>query len=671
MPYAALSASEIYNVSITSHPREVGATSRSSPTSTTENDGVITIASRRECAAPEDWLAYREIIVGLYIGQNKTLEEVRADMLELYNFDATVRMYKQRLRDWHAFKNVTQKRLKYIMQSALAAQHTGVMPEMDPSLAEQVFRYAKRNRDMRRSADLERLNVILKPYLRDGVKGRSARGKSSSSVPTMKLGGRRRSRPSSHPAIPAMPWSPGLSMAENLPDDMTQLLHAFVNEEFQTPQYAYPYSPPPITPPPMSGHTAQWHPEGTGHSPSLASQMAPPFEVTPDLDEAMLDFTIRLRYAHMLLDDGLVELAMYVVRQCLNSLSVCLQDSPDRDSRATTTVLLYALSAALEMAVNFDHLQVLHDLFAHINLVCAGQHPTMAQIADRLPLLERRHQIGTLDVTRKMISRAAFGQLSAGYQVYSWAVDISIRQENAETKLGELYALSNSPSVTRSAYLTMWMDARIGAAVCDAPLAAQQQGIWNPTNEYTSLFLNWEQPVQGKKIFVSLSYMAGRVRDHKVAGNFGLAERMARDTANFVEMGWGPNDAVTRKFQEDADSIMKTASLEPTAQPPPGSASVAIPVPVSLPPVQHAPAHHEMVHGLSQMAALSIRSNVGTLVGTPVGSSTVWGQAPLSPPTTTTTAATTQSQYPEATLPAVWPSGDNGSSGVHMYGGYI
>lgn len=584
----------------------------------------------KQSARPEEWAAFRKTIINLYKGQKQSLKEVRKIMLRDHCFHATERMFKQRLNAWGVGKNVTDPFVVNLYSKFLDAEKEGKSHLPDGEEAEKTMRYLKRSkpRDREKILRKRRLMKFLAPFVVDGANRRSSR--SGTSTSPIKL--EKWQSPSSYPA---MPWSPGVNMAEAAPDDMAPLVQAFVDEEFHAMPYTYHCSSVPFTPTGLPLPIQQWQPERPNQNPSLGTQMASSFEATSALDEDMLDFAIRLRYANMLLKDGLGDLAMHVVGQCLDTLSSCFQ----RSHKATTLVLLYALSAALEMAVNFDHLTVLHALFQRISHVCAGHHPAMAEIVRRMPQPARDLQISTLKRTRDMIWQESFGHFGSqnpGFELYSRAVDISIGDTPPEVKLNEWCALSTSPSVTRSEYLTMWLDARMAAAVCDAPLAAQQLGIWTAADEHASVF-NWEHPMQSKKMLVALSYIASRVRYHKMANNCAIAARMARDTVLFVQMGWGPDDAMVRKFRDEVEQTS--------------------PGPVPLPPLHaHAMGSYtqlappEMVHGMPG-------------VDTPVGSSAGWIQA---------TTATTHGQYHPATLPALWNAGNNGNPmghGVDMYGG--
>lgn len=63
-------------------------------------------SSSKRYASPDDWPKYQDIIVRLYVEENKTLEEVRQNMEENHDFVATIPMYKRQLASWNAFKNL-------------------------------------------------------------------------------------------------------------------------------------------------------------------------------------------------------------------------------------------------------------------------------------------------------------------------------------------------------------------------------------------------------------------------------------------------------------------------------------------------------------------------------------------------------------------------------------
>ncbi|KAI1124489.1 hypothetical protein F5Y10DRAFT_30084 [Nemania abortiva] len=63
-------------------------------------------SSSKRYATPEEWPKFQDVIVRLYVDENKTLEDVRQYMEEKYDFVATISMYKRQLASWNAFKNL-------------------------------------------------------------------------------------------------------------------------------------------------------------------------------------------------------------------------------------------------------------------------------------------------------------------------------------------------------------------------------------------------------------------------------------------------------------------------------------------------------------------------------------------------------------------------------------
>ncbi|KAI1816671.1 hypothetical protein GGS20DRAFT_170737 [Poronia punctata] len=63
-------------------------------------------SSSKRYATAEDWPKYQDVIVRLYVEENKTLEEVRQYMEDRHDFVATISMYKRQLASWHAYKNL-------------------------------------------------------------------------------------------------------------------------------------------------------------------------------------------------------------------------------------------------------------------------------------------------------------------------------------------------------------------------------------------------------------------------------------------------------------------------------------------------------------------------------------------------------------------------------------
>ena len=68
------------------------------------------------------WEPYREIIKGLYLDEDKVLDDVRAIMDEKYGFVATEHAYKKRLSRWRMSKNIPAPVMEYMVGIAIARQ---------------------------------------------------------------------------------------------------------------------------------------------------------------------------------------------------------------------------------------------------------------------------------------------------------------------------------------------------------------------------------------------------------------------------------------------------------------------------------------------------------------------------------------------------------------------
>ncbi|KAK3312268.1 hypothetical protein B0H66DRAFT_485643 [Apodospora peruviana] len=67
-------------------------------------------------ASPEDWDNHRAEITRLYLDQDKTLREVKEHMEQAYNFVATEKMYKTRIKKWALDKNNKMAEVIYMVR---------------------------------------------------------------------------------------------------------------------------------------------------------------------------------------------------------------------------------------------------------------------------------------------------------------------------------------------------------------------------------------------------------------------------------------------------------------------------------------------------------------------------------------------------------------------------
>lgn len=563
-------------------------------------------------------------------------------MLREYAFDSTARIYKSHFKLWGVRKNVTTGRVITLSDKLKQAQRQGLsihsLADVSDSMLkdgesklsiEQFLKYMGRNsagRDKLLKDPRKPLEPIKALSLETG-RGRSGRARSSGSRVKVEQG-RKLSQFQTLTTPPSgltMSWSSQTSFVDALPNDMTRLLQAVMDEDFQSP-HPYACSPGPVSP--TSAY--QWQTENHVNGQSSVSPMSVPMKQPLVKDEWMLRFVLNFRFAHILQDDGLETQALEMTTVCLNLLSTQLQMTQGADSGATCTVLLYALMAALEMAVSSSHADLLHMLFHRISIVCAGQQPRMAEFSGRLTQLPRVQQISMLRLARQMMSRIAFGYArleGSSLGMYSRTVDISIGQATAEEKLQALHAMSAEPYVQKLEAGALWMAERVALSVTDAPWAAQQQGLWHGL---------WKHS-QESKAMIFLRYMSDKVDWHKVAGNWGWVEKWAAEAAWTSEITFGLDHELTRKFRDDAESV-ETPMLEQGE-----AVSVVHPYSHTLP--QHDIFNMGMPAPGEEMSQMSLREQRGTALST-----TSWDQA--------------QGQLHDTLVPTMW----NGA-GVIMDGG--
>ncbi|CAN8099747.1 unnamed protein product [Discula destructiva] len=655
MPFATIA--NLYRFSVTSAPKTHKMSPTSSPTSPIST---ASVPSARGCshAKEDDWMRHREHIIDLYLTQNKTLTEVMTSMKDLYDFKSTARIYKAWFKKWGCAKNVTAAAVDKLINKLDDCQHhalyadgsnkTTVLNVGDDLDVKRIQKYIRRKPVglKKHRSDPRRPLDVIKALSVDKGKGRQGRAKVS--ISTVKLEHQQQQIPA--PLILSqsdlmMPWSPRESTmpVEGLPDEMTRLIQTVVDQEFNM-AYQYACSPLPLSPTPAS----QWKSLGAGDSQLIGSALPQLVDNFQAPDQMMLDFVLKFRIAHILLDDGLTVQAFEVVNICLSNLATRLQQTQGSDSWASGTVILYALSAALEMAISFTHLDVVHMLFQHIDNVCGEQQPRMAEIARRIPQLSRMQQIPMLKLARMMMSRAAVGysgRENPSYEVYSRAVDIAISNESSSEKFRQLQVVLADPVVQSMPQMVVWMEERISLAVCDACLANQQGGFWNGNSPVAGGFPMWNQ---GDKISTVLNHSSERVDWHKMAGNWVTAERWASELAWLAELVHGYEHELSRKFRADIESVkspmLEDSTMRSVLEPEEEVTSISGPMGVPMSPM----------HSLH--ASMSLPEMRGFKELDHAVSSPSWDQG--------------HGQYHNSTLPSLWSATGGameGMSGVGVY----
>lgn len=568
-PYSPLSKMQLY--SVTSAPTTV----TSSPTSSAVSSGSTTrpqIIRGKVVAGNDDWAWHRKRITSLYL--SKRLKDVIAIMEREHNFVATQRMYKARFKQWGLQKNVTAEKVRMLLEKLeqlkkhiQPAQQQGgqsgspcktIKIDVDGDDVKEVQRYIKRNpvgiHSLREDPNSP-LDIIK--ALTVDTKGRSGRPEVSISLAKL---GRQQSQsqpqPQFHllstplPSEQMMTWMPDTMGAEGLPNATTRHLQTGVHADFNGP---YPYICSPL--PDSQTPSYLWQSPDHNHSP-LDASFPPSIHDMFSVDEMTLDFVLKFRVAHVLLDDGLTTQALEMVNICLNLLTVRLQQTQGMASRETRMVLLFVLTAALEMAIGFDHMEVLHTFFQHLNLLFAGQQRRIAELARRLPHVERTQQVAMLKTARQMMWRAVQktpGRDDPGYELYAKTVEIANGPCSPGQKLQRLQALSVEPAMAEFPLRSVWLDARIALAVADAPWAAQQQGLWSANSVWTYSREN--------KVTIFLRYSSDKLDAFTAAGDWAWAEWWATEAACMAAISLGDDHELTHKFSGDAESIIKAHVL--------------------------------------------------------------------------------------------------------------
>ncbi|KAK7696996.1 hypothetical protein SLS64_013987 [Diaporthe eres] len=504
---------------------------------------------RRRYATEDDWRGHKDRISSMYL--TKRLKDVIAVMETQYQFFATERMYKARFKEWGVDKNVTAAKVHKLMQrveeeqqrrrspsgSGGRVRNERVVLDVGEDLdVKRIQRYMKRKPvglGKLRPASKRSLEVI-KALSVDSGKGGSGRGKVS--IPAVKL--EQQSPPNSSELCPpnlASQWSPGAE----LPEEIVGLLQAFIDSHFDCP---YPFTPMPTpTFPPLT--SSKWQPR-SHNRPHMIDPFMPSVGQVSRQDEVMLDFVLKFRIAHTLLDDGLASEGMQAINACLESLAFCIQQAQNTspmDMRPATGVILWALSAASDMMSDFKHTKklVLQMLLQRITALCVGHQPTMAELARRICQLRPSGQVAMLKLARNSICQAMYiaSEYQPAFETYSKTLGIADSRLSPEDKLQALRRLANDPVVHDSPILGAWMEARIALSVPDASLPfIESLGSYGTTTSPA-----WHARGHNRMAEV-LGAMAGRVEWHKAAGNWLLAQHLESRSGSIAQIVWGCSD---------------------------------------------------------------------------------------------------------------------------------
>lgn len=610
---------------------------------------------RRRYATEDDWRGQKDRISSLYL--TKRLKDVIAVMETQHQFFATERMYKARFKEWGLEKNVTAAKVHKLMQRVEEEQQRRISPSASGGRArnervvldvgedldvKRIQRYMKRKPvglGKLRPASKRSLEVI-KALSVDSGKGGSGRGKVS--IPAVKL---EEQNQANSPCLPAFAsqWTPG----PELPDEIVGLLQAFVDNHFDCP---YPFTPMPTpTFPPLT--SSKWQPQSHNQLNAIDPFMPSVGQVSRE-DETMLDFVLKFRIAHTLLDDGLASEGMQAVNACLESLGFCIQQAQNvspMDTRPATRLILWALSAASEMMSDFKHTNklVLQMLLQQITALCAGHQPTMAELAKRMCQLSPSGQVAMLKLARYSISQAMY--LASEYQpaleTYSKTLSIAESLLSPGDRLQALRRLANDPFVRDSPVLGSWVETRIALSVPDASLPfIDSLGSYG-----TTASSSWHARGHNRMAEV-LGAMAGRVEWHRAAGNWQLAQHLESRSGSIAQTVWGYSDSAAQG---------SGGQLDIWSSPEPMTSSVA-------------PVEPSMFHMALPEATLRMSHLMGEIPG--------WGEHPQQQPHQEPQHQQHQGQVPvqcesssmpvwNATDTSQWPLDSNFESECGMYDG--
>lgn len=486
---------------------------------------------------PADWAKHRERITALY--PNHTLDEMMAVMEVEYDFLATRRMYKSRLSHWGVKKNTTAADVDELLQKVVeqrrharhrcgsgSGRRTALL-DIDEREVKKVQKYIKRNpTGIKKLLDdpSKPLDVIKALSVGNG-KGRSGRRKLSMRMvkPEQEQRQSEFHMSTPPPSEPTLDCSPQTSCEDTVPTNIVSLIQEAVDREFNT----------------QVAQTCRYMPQAASTSTGDSLVQCDP----------MLRFVLRFRFAHMLSEDGFKVQACGMETVCWEMLSARLRMAQGADGRAICTVLLYAILAALEMAVSASDNDKVKSLLGLISRECAVQQPKMAEFTDRLSRSSRDEQIKLLVVARRVMSPVAFGYArnDPGLEMYSRTVDISIEQSAPEAKSRALCAMSAEACVRKLEDGLLWMAERVALSVPDEPPTPEQQMLWSADGMWHSM------PHSKSSIF--LRYTSDELDSHKAANQIVWVEKWASEAAWMSAMTFGFEHCVTRKFTYDANSF--------------------------------------------------------------------------------------------------------------------
>lgn len=554
-------------VTITKAPAAVATTPITTPTTSTSPtssaaSAAAAAAARRKYAAEDDWKRHRDTISTLY--KQKRLKDVMSFMEREYGFFATERMYKARFKEWGVGKNVTAVEVQHLMQKLEQGKTKNeVLAASDRVDVSRIQRYVKR-----KPAGLRKLRQQQESHARHPLDVLRALAQEEP----------KRRCPPYDPVRRIMHPRPIIMRAPEqleLPDEILRQLRTFMDGCY-----------------------------GPG-VPANLRQLDGDFQWLVGRDELMLDFVLKFRLAHNLIDEGYTRQGFQALNLCFDRLRLFLQEG-------RPILLLYILSSALEASEHFGRPEVLQMLFRHMAALAENtlgkSHPT-SEIARRLGALDQREQKQMLKLTRQFAQgqfgpaddKCKEGSTSPGgvppnepaFHIYSRTLEIASiglnNHINHNSNSSSKSPVEGKPDAAAAAGAGAAGDDDFGLAGFRAMLAdlamascGETLAFWVQMRIAIALydlgryqevedFLEREHPAAfdlGRKVPDRVTLMLKcfivraslKVQD----GEWAAAEKLMGEATSLADLTWGREDAVTKKMKTKlGDLVQERLRMQP------------------------------------------------------------------------------------------------------------
>ena len=521
-------------VTITRAPAVTVATTTTIATtpSPTSDAAAAAAAARRKYAAEDDWKRHRETISTLY--KQKRLKDVMSFMEREHGFFATERMYKARFKEWGVGKNVTAVEVQHLMQKLEQGKTKNeVLAASDRVDVSRIQRYVKR-----KPAGLRKLRQ--QQQHQDSIHAHHP----LDVLRALAQEEPKRRCPPYDPVRRIMHPRPIIMRAPEqleLPDEILRQLRTFMDGCY-----------------------------GPG-VPANLRQLDGDFQWLIGRDELMLDFVLKFRLAHNLIDEGYTRQGFQALNLCFDRLRLFLQEG-------RPILLLYILSAALEASESFGRPEVLQMLFRHMTALAENtlgkSHPT-SEIARRLGALDRREQAQMLKLTRRFAEgqfagddKSKEGSTSPGgvppnepaFSIYSRTLEISSIGLKTDAALDGFRAMLADLAIASCETLAFWVQMRIAIALYDLNRHQEVEDFLE--KQYPAAFdLGRKAP---DRVTLMLKCFIVRASLKVQDGEWAAAEKLMGEATSLADLTWGHEDVVTKKMKTKlGDLVQERLRMQP------------------------------------------------------------------------------------------------------------